>query len=340
MTSLPYPEAAVSGRRVLPGHVPTFSVPEGLVARLVSPLSFRWFTSKRLLHLSVAVLVTGIMVSIVTTTDQTWWQSMFSALGTFDDFSGYVFNVTLFLAGAGITIVGFRVAAELRRISARRARKRSGMLTILVVSAGIHLAGVGLMPVNVNQFLHERAASGVMLSFLCILATTASARRHIPPQLVRATWIVAAVLVAAIALFVTGVINLALFELAGFGLIFVWLHVMTHSLGRALMTPQQQQLRHERRDVVARGTRARVSRPTRAAARPAPAPAQRHDATTGASTARHQVRPTTTRRVHAAPRLHHAGTAPVDGRSPAAPRGPGMSRYDRREHERILEYAS
>ena len=135
MTSLPYPEAAVSGRRVLPGHVPTFSVPEGLVARLVSPLSFRWFTSKRLLHLSVAVLVTGIMVSIVTTTDQTWWQSMFSALGTFDDFSGYVFNVTLFLAGAGITIVGFRVAAELRRISARRARKRSGMLTILVVSA-------------------------------------------------------------------------------------------------------------------------------------------------------------------------------------------------------------
>lgn len=237
MTVIPIPATGPSGRRVLRLHVPAFGVPAQWLPRI---------TSQRLLHLSVLVLVLGIATSILTTTDLTWWQSMFSALGTFDDFSGYAFNVTLFLAGVGIAIVGFRVAAELRVISERRARKRSGMMVVLVASAGLHLAGVGLMPINVNQFLHERAASGVMLSFLCILATTASARRHIPFQLRRATWIVGIVLVAAIALFVTGVINLTLFELAGFGLIFVWLNVMTKCLGVALDSPQQRAARHER----------------------------------------------------------------------------------------------
>ena len=97
---------ATTGLRVLRLRVPTVGVPESMRA---------WLTSQRLLHLSVGILLSGIALSILTTTDHSWWQSMFSALGTFDDFSGYVFNATVFIAGSGITIVGFRVAGELRR---------------------------------------------------------------------------------------------------------------------------------------------------------------------------------------------------------------------------------
>ena len=277
-------------------------------------------TSRGIAALVMALLAAGTLVSVVTTSDPGWWRLHFSELGTFRTFSSYTFNTTLILTGLLITAFALRVRADLRIRHRIRHRRSSALLVGLITSVGIHLSLVGLIPITANTFLHDRAASGVMLSFLGILALTMLRQRHAPRALRWATTGVTAGLGAAIAGFVVKGINLAALELVGFLLIFAWIGVFTHCLHhkgslRKLASPS---------DGDPSAPPPTSSRPARAAAAPMRPPAR------GRTTPRHPSRATPDARAHlprgctesAAP----AGSAQWMTRARRSPRSPAAAR--------------
>ena len=193
---------------------------------------------------SVGLLVLGTAIAVVTTGDGSWWHLHFSQLGTHRDFSGIAFNFGSMSSGTMFILFALRVRRAFADIRGRlgtvvHARRHASRLLVgLIASFGGHLATVGLVPLDVNTALHERAASGMMLSFLCILALVI-ASPWTTRRLRLISVAVAGLLVPAIAAFVVGIATLAALEIVGFGLIFVWLAAFGSVLRQAVASPRE-----------------------------------------------------------------------------------------------------
>lgn len=187
-----------------------------------------------------AFLVGGIAIAILTTPDPFWWHLHFSRLGTFADFSGGVFNGTLTTAGGLMMVLSRRLHRELRVHGARSRSHRGAPVTLsgLVAVFGLHLAAVGVVPINSDGFVHDWAASGVSLSFAALLVAAPSLLRDLDRPLAGLTVPAGVILAGGYAAMVTGIINLAGFELIGFTLMFVWMSVFMGCLSpRATPAP-------------------------------------------------------------------------------------------------------
>lgn len=194
--------------------------------------------SRHLAITSVVLLALGTAIAAATTTDSQWWTLHFSELGTHRDFSGMSFNIGSMSAGGLLIVFAARVRQELAMILHRLEdavhahTHLARALVVLIASFGAHLALVGLVPLNVNTPLHERGASGTMLSFLGILVIML-ASPWTPRRLRLISACIAVVLVPAVIVFVLGLITLATLEIIGFGLIFVWLVTFSTALRTA-----------------------------------------------------------------------------------------------------------
>ncbi|GAA3201379.1 DUF998 domain-containing protein [Microbacterium terregens] len=199
-------------------------------------------TATQVGFLTAAVLIGGILISIVTTPDPLWWQLHFSRLGTFSVLSGYLFNSTLIATGAGVVAFGWRLRIEMKRHAGTAVltnRRSATAVPILVVLIGIHLSFVGIIPQNTNEFLHDRASTGAVFSFTAILLSSRWLLRGMHRGVARASRRVGIGLVVAVSVYVPGFINLAAFELIGFSLIFFWLLFFARSLGRHADEPRR-----------------------------------------------------------------------------------------------------
>jgi hypothetical membrane protein len=182
----------------------------------------------------MAFLMTGIAIAILTTPDHLWWQLHFSQLGTFSAFSSYVFNATLLTSG--VSIVAFsrflhrELALHVARSGSRRRSPR--VISTLIGSVGVHLAGVGGIPVNTWTFMHDRAATGMVFSFLLCLIVAPFMLRGVGRPLAAMTLPAALLLVGGGTSMVIGIINLAAFELIGFATMFTWMLLFVACLGR------------------------------------------------------------------------------------------------------------
>lgn len=190
-------------------------------------------SSRRLSLLVMCVIGAGALLSVATTTDTIWWQLHFSQLGIYDNFSGHMFNGTLVVAGLIIVWFSVRVWHELAGLDLwRPARFQRSALVILMASVGVSLGGAGAIPVNSNEFLHDRAASGIMLSFLGILIVALCEHKRMSRRLTLSTLAVIVTLGSAITLFILGIFNLAALELVGFTMIFTWIGQFTVAVQR------------------------------------------------------------------------------------------------------------
>lgn len=219
-------------------RIPHLRVPRGLsptdVGALVGVL-VREATAVRLGMATAAILVGGTLLAIMTTPDPLWWHLHFSRLGTFPVFSGYAFNSALMATGAGVALFGLRLRAEMTVHAGTpvlTSRRSATVVPILVVVTGIHLSFVGIIPQNSNEFLHDRASTGAVLTFFVILLISRWMLRGMHRSIRRVTRRVAVGWAISVSLFVPGIINMALFELIGFALIFGWLLFFARLLGR------------------------------------------------------------------------------------------------------------
>jgi hypothetical membrane protein len=184
---------------------------------------------------TAALLGVGLLISIVTTPDPFWWQLHFSRLGTFATFSGYAFNTTIVLTGVGVVAFGLRLRREMVRHAGTAVltnRRAATVVPVLVALLGIHLSFVGFIPVNSNEFLHDRSSTGAVFCFVVILVSSRWMLRGMHRSISRASRFVGIGLVATLAPYIGGFINLAAFELIVFAQVFWWLLLFARTIGR------------------------------------------------------------------------------------------------------------
>jgi hypothetical membrane protein len=180
-------------------------------------------------RLAVLSLPVGVLVSLLTSHDPTWWHHHFSQLGTHSDFSGRAFNSIAIFSGFFLAAYGVLVAVALPAgMSRRRTRGFRGS----IVSAGLHLTAVGLVPIPVSAVMHDIIAACLGLSFLATVATglTIPGRSR---RFRRITAFCVALLTVGIVVLTAGFITLALFELVAFVTMGAWLLALPRVLAAA-----------------------------------------------------------------------------------------------------------
>ncbi|MCR8670523.1 DUF998 domain-containing protein [Agrococcus sp. HG114] len=177
-------------------------------------------------------LVVGVVFSMLTASQEDWWQWHFSQLGAGGGISGFAFNLTLVLSGLLVATMGAYVRADLEAIARDRGRSRwVGQLLALI---GLCMVLTGLVRVDVAEWLHIAFASSMVVIFCGLCA----ALPRLAPGLPKVVHVVSAAMVAgtAVALVLwlpVGYYNFTGFEFAASGLIFVWLSVFIRAIGAA-----------------------------------------------------------------------------------------------------------
>lgn len=211
-------EAGLIGAVVFPFPVLALS---GAAAGLTAYVVYASATRLDLQLLAVVLatfLVVGILASMLTASDPSWWKDNLSALGMTNDLSARAFNLTLIVAGVLVTTLARYATAK---IPARR-QGVTAVRTCLVI-VGIFLGLVGVFPVDRFFLLHTGVASGMAVAFGVLVI----ALRWWLPGLSRTFlllgYLFVAVIVLLAVLFAVGYYSLTAVELIAGVLVFTWI---------------------------------------------------------------------------------------------------------------------
>ncbi len=209
------------------------AVPFSLSTSHLSGLTRRMRTLPSL-HVGAAaliVLVSGLLLSIATTSDPLWWQLHFSQLGIFGDLSSAFFNTTLKVSGLIVVVFAFCVRRDVRRVGRGPVRRGAATVAFLCLNVvGVNLALVGCIPLNTDKDLHDRVAGSMVLGFLALLISAPIMFNRLGKRMAVSTAVATVWLLISITLFVTATINLALFETISCTAMFAWSGMFTHVL--------------------------------------------------------------------------------------------------------------
>lgn len=215
----------------LPFAVP-FSLPVPRLSGLVRRLN-----AVPTMHVGAAaliVLVSGLLLSIATTSDPLWWQLHFSQLGIFGDLSSAFFNTTLKVSGMIVVVFAFRVRRDVRRVGRGPVRRGAATVAFICLNVvGVNLALVGCIPLNTDKDLHDKVAGSMVLGFLALLLSAPFLFHRLGKRMAIGTAIATVWLIVSITLFVSATINLALFETISCAAMFAWSGMFTQILASA-----------------------------------------------------------------------------------------------------------
>jgi hypothetical protein len=139
-------------------------------------------STRRLASLLALFLAAGTLASMLTAEDPEWWQSNFSALGMGSAFSSRAFNLTVIIAGLVVTTLADYITTDLR---ARRWPKGQvthgvGVVRTILMVVGIAFIGVGAVPVNDSQLVHNIFSILLIAGFTALIAVTPALLRELP----------------------------------------------------------------------------------------------------------------------------------------------------------------
>ncbi len=209
------------------------------LAAYVSFLSASGMTTTRVATVLAVYLVVGVFAAMLSTSDADWWEKNISALGIGDDFSSWVFNITLIVAGAIITAIASYLVVELAASGMARARGerddgrerlRIEVLRGALLALGTFLALVGVFPVNWVEWVHNTFATGLVVIFAAMVFGVRHVVPRMPVVFVAVGFVFLGVVLFATVLFATGAYNLTAVEIIGFALIFTWLIVLIRNI--------------------------------------------------------------------------------------------------------------
>lgn len=194
----------------------------GAVAAVTAYVVFLSAThiSLSLLALVLAVfLVEGIMASMLTSSDPTWWEKNLSALGMTADLSALAFNLTLIVAGVIVTALARYATVGVP--TPHPAGERSLRITLIVI--GVFLACVGVFPVNEFFWIHNTVATGMAVAFAVAAIRLPVWVPGMPRAFVLLGWLFIAVTAVLGVMFGVGYYTLTAVELIAGVLIFSWI---------------------------------------------------------------------------------------------------------------------
>ena len=197
------------------------------------------------------VLCASITTAALTTADPRWWLSCFSRLGAMNDVSSAFFDGGLVLTGAVIAVSAWPVLHGLRAASSAGFRARRTIPTLvplLIIALGISLILIGVFPLSMNVFAHERAANAALASSAGLLFAHRLHLRGLSRTLDRIANAAVVVLVIGMTALIAGAITLTVFEAFAFGSVITWLHaleVLAKRLLQAKPTPFMANSQHQ-----------------------------------------------------------------------------------------------
>lgn len=204
----------------------------GLVAYLTY-LSASRMTTQRMSSLLVSFVALGTLSAMATSPEPDWWRYHFSELGTFGTFSSFAFNGTLIAGGLLVTTFAAYVQSDVAALVTTgrlRSRRAPGAISVMFAVMGIMLAFVGIVPLNVNEPIHNISASGMALMFFGLLGSSPWLMRGMPRAFFVSTAAISVAFIASIVAFLAGYFNLTAFEIAVFALIFGWIAIFIRFL--------------------------------------------------------------------------------------------------------------
>ena len=178
----------------------------------------------RSFNMVAMLLAAGCLASMSLTSTGEWWVRNFSTLGTSGDFAAACFNVALILSGGAMAAMAGRLTSGLAR--AEYAARRGAVATarVLVAVIGLALAGVGVVPINADEVLHNVFASAAGAAFFLLASLMPWLVRRMPRRLVVTSWVSLAIEVGTWIVYDRlGLASLTVFEVVAFALVFVWL---------------------------------------------------------------------------------------------------------------------
>jgi len=206
-------------------------------------LSAKQINAARISILIALFLLSGTFISMLTAGDPQWWYYHFSSLGANGGVSAYSFNATLIITGLIVVALSDYIAKDLATLytnNEHENRVRRVIFQVLLSGIGIALACVGAFVYDVYPLIHNAAAGGMAVLFLCIIIGLP----WLMPRFTKAYYIASYLLLAALAVSVwlfsvTGYFNLTVFELVAAAIIFTWLIVFVRHLAAMLEDTKQ-----------------------------------------------------------------------------------------------------
>ncbi|GGI44908.1 hypothetical protein BCL57_000697 [Agromyces flavus] len=178
----------------------------------------------RSFNMVAMLLAAGCLASMSLTSTGEWWVRNFSTLGTSGDFAAACFNLALILSGGAMAAMAGRLAGGLARPEYGARRGAVATVRVLVAVIGLSLAGVGLVPINTEELIHNVFASAAGASFFLLASLTPWLVRRMPRRLVATSWFSLATEVGVWVIYDRlGLASLTVFEVVAFALVFVWL---------------------------------------------------------------------------------------------------------------------
>lgn len=194
----------------------------GAAAAMTAYIAF-YSASHMDLQLLAAVLavflVLGVLASMLTASDPTWWKDNLSALGMTTNVSALAFNLTLIVAGFLVT--------TLARYATRGIPTANpvgvGRVRVALIVVGIFLALVGVFPVNLFFGIHTGVASGMVVAYGVLVIGLPRWITGMPRAFVLIGWLFLAVTLVLALLFAIGYYTLTAVELVAGILVFTWI---------------------------------------------------------------------------------------------------------------------
>lgn len=170
------------------------------------------------------LLAAGCLASMSMTSTGEWWTLNFSTLGTSNDVAAACFNLALVCSGGAMAAMARRLAGGIARGGYGARRGAVPAISALIAVIGVALAGVGVVPIDTDEVLHNVFACGAGAAFALLASLTPVLVRRMPRVLVRTSRASLALEVSAFVIYERlGLVSLTVFEIVAFALVFVWL---------------------------------------------------------------------------------------------------------------------
>jgi hypothetical membrane protein len=204
------------------------AIAAGAAAYLAHPLGEE-IDSRVLGALVPAFLVVGVLFSMLTASDASWWEVHFSELGAGGGISGLAFNGTLVVSGLLVATMAAYLTHDLERAVPEGGR--TAWVGRLLATIGVLMILVGVVRVDLVQWLHIGLAAGMVLVFLVLCAMLPWVAPGLPRGVHAVSMLMVVGTIGALVLWVPiGYYNFTGFEFAACGLIFVWLTTFLRSI--------------------------------------------------------------------------------------------------------------
>ena len=201
--------------------------------------------SYKLVGSLVAFLLSGILTSIITADNGSWWSIHFSALGAGQTASSYTFNLTLTLGGVIVVGLADYIISDLQLTSDVKKEKyssvRTNILRILFMAIGLCMIGVAVFPYDKFLMIHNMCGYGMAVIFGVLVITLPFLLPFFPRIFYAISYVFIGMDIFSYYSWIgLGRISFTTFELVGSALFFVWIMLFIRQINAVCLDEAMQ----------------------------------------------------------------------------------------------------